>query len=170
MESVLTDRSDMCRLKETLNDSLLRVFDGLGASLARRNQSATAARRIVPAADADDDGENAADGLDGGSLTETETLTTAELHELDALTAGVAHLLARYRESRMSRERHMRGFPQPSPSSRTHSYGGTSRSTAPSFSFSGRSSQPSSRWPSRPPSPPSSSSYAPAPLSQISHW
>ena len=165
-------RSDMCRLKDTLNDSLLRVFDGLGASLARRTQSSPGAARRPPVqVSADDDGENA-DDIAEISLTETETLTATELHELDALTAGVAHLLARYRDARLSRERQMRGtgavdFP-PAPSSRAQSYGGTSRT--PSLTYGGGSaSQPSSRWPSRPPSPPASSSNA-LPLSHISHW
>lgn len=88
---------DVERLKKILDASLLRVFDGLQASLARDQ------RGYRPPAERDDNDEQE-DDPETGILQDDAILNEQEVSDLDGLGRDVVHLLNRYSEERLQED------------------------------------------------------------------
>lgn len=80
---------DVERLKDVLDCSLLRVFEGLGVAISRGRER----QAVLPAARRHDDEEGEGEGDEEAMNLDDPTLSPAEVVDLDRLTSGVVKVL-----------------------------------------------------------------------------
>ncbi|KAM0753259.1 P-loop containing nucleoside triphosphate hydrolase protein [Meredithblackwellia eburnea MCA 4105] len=112
---------DVERLKDVLDSSLLRVFEGLGVAITRGKERYAHNNRPRPQ-DIRHDDEEEAEGDEEAVNMEDPTLSQSEVSDLDKLTSSVARVLTLFADSRGAPSR------------------GASRPETPSFPISNSSS------------------------------
>lgn len=145
---------DVERLKEVLDASLLRVFDGLQAQIFRKHKPKITRRNVahtrapptnVVSADNSDSDVEVDEDKDEDKPEEVpralvEELEPAEIKDLEHLTEGVVSLLNRYSEERLAADT-SRAPSRPD----SRAYNPYLNSQGPEGGFRGNSTRPSSR-------------------------
>ncbi|SCV68972.1 BQ2448_1992 [Microbotryum intermedium] len=98
---------DVERLKDVLDLSLLRVFEGLGVQISGSGRRGPAAQAVPGAGarddDRDDDDDSEGEPEQGPYESQNQELSVAEVADLDKLTRHVVKILNRFAEARLER-------------------------------------------------------------------